>query len=76
MMAARDELVAQRPPRSRCTSPGIQHHDGSASRDIVVHQLHADEPISLEQARQLAAVLTEVVAEVEKVSGYDLIVVS
>jgi hypothetical protein len=30
---------------------GIQHHDGSVSREIVVHQLHADEPITVEQAR-------------------------
>jgi hypothetical protein len=26
---------------------GMQHHDGSVSRDIVVHQLHSDHPITV-----------------------------
>jgi hypothetical protein len=51
---------------------GIQHTDGSVSREIVVHELHADEPMTIEQARQLAQALTELVAEAETVDGYDL----
>jgi hypothetical protein len=50
---------------------GTQHHDGSVTRDIVVHQLHADEPITIKQARRLAAALTELVDEAETMAGYD-----
>jgi hypothetical protein len=55
---------------------GIQDHDGSASREIVVHELHADEPMTIAQARQLAQALTELVAEAETMDEYDKIVVS
>jgi hypothetical protein len=50
---------------------GTQHHDGSISRDIVVHELHHDHPITLMQARQLAAALTAAADEAEQMAGYD-----
>jgi hypothetical protein len=31
---------------------GAQHHDGSVSREIVVHGLNADHPLTIKQARQ------------------------
>ena len=42
---------------------GAQHRDGSATHDVVVHELHHDDPLTIEEARQLAAVITDVVAE-------------
>jgi hypothetical protein len=50
---------------------GVQHRDGSITRDVVVHELHHDHPLTVEQARQLAAALAEVVAEAEQMNGYD-----
>jgi hypothetical protein len=50
---------------------GSQHHDGSVSREIVVHELNADHPLTIKQARQLAAALTELVAEAETMAGYE-----
>jgi hypothetical protein len=52
--------------------PGVQHHDGSVTREIVVHQLHADYLMTVKQAWQLA----ELVAEAETIDGYDRITVS
>lgn len=50
---------------------GLQYHDGRIVRDIVVHELHADEPITIEQARRLAAALIAAADEVEQMNGYD-----
>jgi len=36
---------------------GTQRTDGSVQREIVVHPLHADEPTTAAQARQLARAL-------------------
>jgi hypothetical protein len=54
----------------------MQHRDGSVTRDIVVHELHHDHSITVEQARQVAAALSELVAEAEQMAGYDRITVS
>jgi hypothetical protein len=42
----------------------------------VVHELHADHPLTIEQARQLVAAITDVVAKAEQMAGYDRITVS
>jgi hypothetical protein len=55
---------------------GMQHRDGSVTRGIVVHELHHDHSITVEQARQVAAALSELVAEAEQMAGYDRITVS
>jgi hypothetical protein len=58
------------------TSSGTLHHDGSVTRDVVVRELHADHRLTIEQARQLAAAITDVVAKAEQMAGYDRITVS
>jgi hypothetical protein len=55
---------------------GAQHHDGSVTRDVVVHEPHYDHPLTIEQARQLVAAITELVAEADELAGHDRIVVS
>jgi hypothetical protein len=50
---------------------GMQHHDGSVSRDIVVSDLDADHPLTLAQARQLAAVLIAAADEADELTGHD-----
>jgi hypothetical protein len=55
---------------------GAQHHDGSVTRDIAVHELNADPSLTIKQARQLAQALTELAAEAEQMAGYDQITVS
>jgi hypothetical protein len=45
-------------------------------RYIVVNQLHADHPITADQARELAAALTAAAAEAEQMGSYDQITVS
>ncbi len=37
---------------------GTQDPDGTVEREIVVNQLHAEDPITPQQARQLAGALT------------------
>jgi hypothetical protein len=37
----------------------------------VVHELHADHPLTIKQARQLAAAITDIVADAEQINGYD-----
>lgn len=39
---------------------GVQYPDGRVRREVVVDQLHADAPITVGQARQLAAALLDV----------------
>jgi hypothetical protein len=41
------------------------------SRDIVVHELNVDRPMTIAQALQLAAAVTELVAEAEQMNGHD-----
>jgi hypothetical protein len=55
---------------------GARHHDGSVTRDIVVHELHHDHPITVEQGRRLAAALTEAADEAVRMAGCDRITVS
>jgi len=45
---------------------GTQDPDGTINRDINVHQLHHDDPITANQARQLAAALLEAAAELDR----------
>ena len=46
---------------------GVQYGDGSdVYRDIYVHQTHADDPLTITQARKLRDTLSEVIAEVEQ----------
>lgn len=52
---------------------GTQHHDGSVSREIVVHELHADYALTVKEVRQLAAALTAAADEAEQMAGYDQI---
>ena len=49
---------------------GMQHHDGSVSRDIVVCELDADHPLTIAQARQLAAVLIAAADEADELAGH------
>jgi hypothetical protein len=44
---------------------GTQELDGTVHREIVVHQLHSDDPITPGQARQLARALIAAVAEID-----------
>jgi len=47
---------------------GTQNPDGTLDEHhVVVHQLHADDPITAAQARQLARVLIAVADEVDAV---------
>jgi hypothetical protein len=49
---------------------GLQRPNGSVDREIVVHRLHADKPITAEQARELAAVLVvEAADEIDRWAG-------
>lgn len=45
---------------------GFQHADGSCARQIVVGQLHTDEPITASQARQVARALMSAADAVER----------
>jgi hypothetical protein len=72
-------VIDRRPDRDQHIDiyiAGAQHHDRSVSHDIVVHELHADQPLTIDQARLLAAALSELVAEAETMAGYDRITVS
>jgi hypothetical protein len=55
---------------------GTQFPDGHAERNVTVHQLDADDPLTVEQARRLAQALIEAADEAEEMNGYDQIVVS
>lgn len=48
---------------------GIQYADGQVSREIAAHQLHADEPITVRQAVQLAMALIQAAAAASSVDG-------
>jgi hypothetical protein len=43
------------------------------SREIVVHRLCEDEPLTIEQACQIAQALTEALFEADRMSGHDRI---
>jgi hypothetical protein len=45
---------------------GTQELDGTVEREIVVHQLHADDPIMPQQARQLASALVAAADEIDR----------
>jgi hypothetical protein len=45
---------------------GTQEPDGTVVRDIVVHQLHSDDPIMPRQARQLARALIAAADEIDR----------
>jgi hypothetical protein len=45
---------------------GTQALDGTVEREIVVHQLHADEPITPQQARQLARALVAAADDIDR----------
>jgi hypothetical protein len=49
---------------------GTQDADGTVTRRISVHQLHADNPITAAQARQLAHALAA--AEAEQMDRYEI----
>jgi hypothetical protein len=48
---------------------GLQRPDGTVERDIVVHQLHADNPITLQQARLLGEALIAAVDDAAQITG-------
>lgn len=48
-----------------------QQWAGVVEREIVVHQMHRDGPITIAQARHLAAALTAAVEEAELLATYD-----
>jgi hypothetical protein len=45
---------------------GTQKLDGTVKRGIVVHQLHADDPMTPQQARQLARALIAAADDVDR----------
>ncbi len=47
---------------------GLQRPDGVVEREIVVHQLHADYPITAGQARQLARALMAAADELDRMT--------
>ena len=53
-----------------CVS-GTQNGDGRIERQIIVNQLHPDNPITIEQARQLAAALLEATRAAEAADEID-----
>ena len=55
---------------------GTQFPDGHTERNITVHQLHADDPLTVEQARRLAQALIEAADEAKEMNAYGHIVVS
>jgi len=71
--------VVERPERGEDIDvhiAGTQHHDGSITRDIAVHELHADHPLTIKQARELGAALIAAADEAEQRARYDRITVS
>jgi truncated hemoglobin YjbI len=71
-------VIDRRPDRDQHIDiyiAGAQHHDRSVSHDIVVHELHAEHPLTITQARQLAAALTAAADEAEQMGDYDQIAV-
>ena len=50
---------------------GVQLEDGRVDREIAVHHLHMDNPLTPSQARQLALALLAAADEVETMDGYD-----
>jgi hypothetical protein len=68
------QRIIERPDRDEDIEvriDGIQHIDGSVQREIVVHELHHNEPITVEQARHLAIVLSQAADEVERMANHD-----
>jgi hypothetical protein len=45
---------------------GTQALDGTVEREIVVHQLHADHPITPQQARQVARALVAAADDIDR----------
>jgi hypothetical protein len=50
---------------------GQQWGDGVIEREIIVHPMHRDGPISIDQARQLSAAVAAAVEEANLLSTYD-----
>jgi hypothetical protein len=48
---------------------GVQYADGRVERQLAVHKLHADEPITPHVAQQLGAVIAAANAEIDRLSS-------
>ena len=55
------------------TVDGMQWSDGRVERSILVDQTHPDDPLTPQQARELAAALVGAADEFEQMAGYDRI---